>query len=170
MTMFRQPRYAWSEPWRAHVRLAVSSIQFGWLRLLRTSALLAFVLILAAIGPLALKGAPVRFGSSLIVVFVVSTGFFLVLLAGLSLLPKSVRIYEDKLVLEDLHRSSSWRLSAISYCELTREALTGRRYAVLHLYGKNHSRLATVLWDPLRNPSELLEVLQAAQIGLEHRL
>ncbi len=166
---FKPVRFTWSEPRRARVRLSISTLQRYWKLVLILAAVLTGFAWIAAFSHAALRGLPMHFSGEILVVSAASTVGFVVLLVGPTLLPSSVRVYDDELVL-DSSRTTSLPFSSISYCELTREDVSGRQFPVFSVHTNKSSRVTTVLWDPHRPISELHEILQFGQVEFRNRL
>ena len=167
--LFKTPRFVWSEPRRARVRLAVASFRHCWWPLLRAAALLVAIAAFGALGSPALKGIPIRLDVGLFLILGMSTAGFLALGFAVSLLPTSVRVYDDKLVIDTATQSRTLPFSAVAFCELTREDLTGYQLSVLRIHTTDRSRPTTVLWDPQSQLLALRGILQERQIELHER-
>jgi len=166
---FKPVRFTWSEPRRARVQLSISTLQRYWKLVLLLAAVLTGFLWIAAFSHLARRGLPMHFSGEFLLVSAACTVGLVVLIAGPTLLPSSVRVYDDELVL-DSSRTTSLPFSSISYCELTREGVSGRQFPVFSVHTKKSSRVTTVLWDPRRPISELHEILQFGQVEFRNRL
>ena len=168
--LFKPSRFTWTEPRRARARLGIASVRRESTRILRLAAVFAALLMVVALFHVALRGMPLRPRPGILVVFVVSTGGLFLFFTGLSILPISVRIYEDRFVLDFPSRSRPVPFDAVSYCELTREHLTDRNLPVFNIYNRMGTQVASVLWDGQKQIPELQETLTFSQIELRNRL